>query len=94
MEKRYYFFSLNEEFKESYPWQEGMIYVLPGATFSQISHGLIRFDEWASPTAIKPIAKMRVSPEDFPFLKNVSWHNEQEKMNITWLKYKHRQKFV
>lgn len=91
-EKRYYFFSLNKEYKDLHPWQEGMIYILPKGTFSPLAEGLIRFDEWASRSTVKPIAKMRVSPADFPFLANVSWHNEKENMVLTWLKYKHRRK--
>ena len=90
-ENRYYFFSLNKAFQEKNPWQDGMIYILPKQSFNQTSTGAVRFDEWASPQPVKPIAKLRINPQDFPFLRNVSWHDEKEKIYISWLKYKHRQ---
>ena len=89
-ESRYYFFSLNMEYKDKEPWQDGMIYLLPKEGFHQTSTGNVRFDEWANPQIVKPISKLRVSPEDFPFKNLVSWHDEKEKIYISWLKYKKR----
>lgn len=89
-ESRFYFFSLNKEYKDKEPWQDGMIYLLPKEGFQQTSTGNVRFDEWANPQIVKPIAKLRVSPEDFPFKNLVSWHDEKEKIYISWLKFKKR----
>ena len=90
IENRYYFFSLNRDYQVKAPWQNGMIYILPKKTFHQTASGTIRFDEWASLYAVKPIAKLSVSPKDFPFYPQVTWHNEQEKIYTTWLKFKKR----
>jgi hypothetical protein len=91
IEKRFYFFSLNEAFRDAFPWKDGMIYVLPRKTFSRTCSGLARFDEWASDEAVKPLAKIPVTPQDFPFLENVTWHSETESIYKTWLLFKKRQ---
>jgi hypothetical protein len=75
--KRFYFFSLNKEYENKDPCQEGMIYIFPKAIFEQTSKGPIRFDEWASSHPVRPIAKLKVASGDFPFLKNVSYQDEK-----------------
>ena len=94
IEKRYYFFSLNQEYQQKNPWQEGMIYILPKETFQKTAKGRVRFDEWASRFPVEPIGKIKIYPEDFPFLENISWHNENESMIKSWLLYKYRWKKI
>ncbi len=89
-ERRYYFFSLNASYQTQQPWQDGVIYILPGATFQKTGSGLVRFDEWVSPQPVRPLARLRVTPQDFPFLHQVAWHEETEKMTTSWLHYKKR----
>lgn len=48
------------------------------------------FDEWASESAVKPIARIAVTPDDFPFLHKVAWHYESEPMLVSWLMFKRR----
>ncbi len=90
-QKRFYFFSLNAQYCGSDIWQEGTLYILPKAGFTPTDQGLVRFDEWCNPRPVVPLAKMSVSAQDFPFLRNVTWHDEKEKIWTTWLRYKKRQ---
>lgn len=91
-ERRFYFFSINREMLQQHPWTDGMIYVLPRAPFRQTSRGAIRFDEWASEEPVQPLAGLRVSPADFPFLPNVTGHDEREPTYVSWLRYRQRQR--
>jgi hypothetical protein len=90
--ERFYFFSVNHEYLDSSIWSDGFVYILPGETFQRTTRGSIRFDEWASEQAVPAVAKLPVSPDDFPFLHQVSGHNESESIFTTWLRYKARLK--
>jgi hypothetical protein len=89
-EQRFYFFSVNEQMMAERTWTEGMIYILPGRTFELTDRRVVRFDEWASREAVKPIAKLAVGPGDFPFLGQVAGHREGESILKSWLWYKRR----
>jgi hypothetical protein len=89
---RYYFFSINQQMFEIHPWRPGTVYVLPSKPFSQTSTGVVRFDEWTSNKPVTPLARVAVSPEDFPFIYQVSAHEESESIYRTWLLYKQRLK--
>jgi hypothetical protein len=91
-EQRFYFFSVNREMLGEGLWTAGMIYILPGGTFEMTDRGVVRFDEWASGETVRPIAKLAVKPEDFPFLDQVAGHQEGESMLASWLKYKKRRR--
>ncbi len=76
----YYFFSVNGDALSHNPWRLGVVYALPGATFEpqprQWYRGLeIEPAQWASLEAVKPLAKLSVGPEDFPFLAQISPHD-------------------
>jgi len=89
-ERRFYFFSVNEKMMGDGLWTEGMLYILPGKTFELADRRAVRFDEWASREAVRPIAKLPVEPSDFPFLGQVARHREGESMLKSWLWYKRR----
>jgi hypothetical protein len=91
-EERFYFFSVNQEDIASDIWSDGFVYILPGDTFRSTKSGSIRFDEWASEQSVTVVAKLPVSPGDFPFLRQVSVHDENESIFTTWLRYKDRLK--
>jgi hypothetical protein len=77
--RKWYWFSLNQEMLPKRPWREGTIYVLPRDTFEQLrftSGTLVA--EWASREPVRPLAKIRVQPEDFPFLDRVHGHDDSE----------------
>ncbi|TMW70951.1 hypothetical protein [Alteribacter natronophilus] len=77
---RYYYFSVNEEMGEC--WTDGTIYFLSRDSFRQ---GGIR-DEWVSDKPVRPLAKMAVTPADFPFLNEVRRHRETDPAWKTILK--------
>lgn len=89
-ERRFYFFSLNKEMLRPGIWTEGTIYILPGDSFEATDTGVVRFDEWASKDAVRPIGKLAIKPENFPYLDRVAGHREGEPMFNSWLKYKPR----
>lgn len=71
--QRFYYFSVNKDYKGEC-WTNGTMYILPKNSFQK---GGIK-DEWISETHVTPLAKIQVSPEDFPFLKKVSKHDEKD----------------
>lgn len=75
--RKVYLFSLNAEALPSRPWREAMIYILPRRTFEQLRDGDGRLiAEWASREPVRPLAKLRVAPGDFPFLERVHGHDD------------------
>lgn len=76
----YYYFSIDEDALPHYPWRSGMIYLLLRDTFEQEPKQqylgvTIEMAHWASPVAVKPLAKLAITPDDFPFLKQMNGHN-------------------
>ncbi|HEX2913167.1 MAG TPA: hypothetical protein VH186_20360 [Chloroflexia bacterium] len=79
----YYYFSVDEAALASYAWQEGTVYIIRRETFEQQPEQErwgMRFSiaQWASPVAVKPLAKLAVTPEDFPFLSQTRGHDPVE----------------
>lgn len=66
----HYYFSIGTDPKARDAWRDGWIYVLPRATFRRHPSG----PEWLSPVAVRPLARLRVEPSDFPFLADVVGH--------------------
>ncbi|WP_216827341.1 hypothetical protein [Alkalihalobacterium elongatum] len=79
--KRYYYFSINNN-DEPDQWRDGTIYFFPKSLFKQGGIG----DEWVYEDKVKPIARLSVSPNDFPFLDKVSIHKESDSVVKTILK--------
>ena len=80
-----YFFSIPGVTLAKKPFIEGMIYLLPRQSFIQEESSLyqgveIVFPHWISSQAVFPIAKLKVSPQDFPFLQQIRGH-DLEKLN-------------
>ena len=76
----YYFFSINGDALPHRPWRNGTIYLLPRASFEQQSREFSRGQEieiaqWASLVPVRPLAKLSVTPEDFPFLAQIHPHD-------------------
>ena len=78
-----YFFSVNDIVFKQNPWREGVVYILPREGFvleppNEVAGGFIVQDpHWANLNAVKPLAKLKVRPEDFPFLEEVRSHNHE-----------------
>ena len=76
----YYFFSINGDALPHQPWRSGMIYLLPADTFEQQARAHYRgveidLAQWASLVPVKPLAKLAVGPDDFPFLNQILPHD-------------------
>jgi hypothetical protein len=76
----YYFFSINDDSFEGDTWRKGTVYILPRATFEQQDpedyQGIpVEVEQWASLVAVKPLARLDITPDDFPFLSQVRAHN-------------------
>ncbi|MEK0316117.1 hypothetical protein [Cohnella sp. 56] len=86
----YYFFSLTPNTLDKKPWTTGTIYFLPQKYFDRSKKGIVSFDEWTSQVAVKPLTQLQVGPQDFGFLKSISWHKPSENIIKSWLLYKYR----
>jgi len=78
-----YNFSINQDQLSEKPWREGTLYFLPRDTFVRLR--LIEnvyANEWASEQEVKPIAKLHLQPEDFPFLEQIGGHDDGELMRL------------
>jgi len=71
-----YVFSISLHALRKQPWRTGTIYLLPGETF--INQPSLRFGPYevrvpqlASLVPVKPFAQLEVTPDDFPFLKDI-----------------------
>jgi hypothetical protein len=77
----HYFFSISRQAVERQPYQQGMVYLLPRDTF--VLQPAMELDGWrihtaqlASLEAVVPVAKLAVTPEDFPFLAQMRTHDD------------------
>ncbi|KAA3663656.1 MAG: hypothetical protein DWQ04_09725 [Chloroflexi bacterium] len=72
-----YNFSINKEILEKRPYSPGTLYFLSRETFRRLplAEGAMS-NEWASEVAIKPLAKLALEPEDFPFLEQIGGHDD------------------
>ena len=71
-----YVFSISQPSLRHQPWRTGMVYLLPRDTF--VNQPSLRFGPYevrvpqlASLVPVKPIARLEVAPEDFPFLRDI-----------------------
>jgi hypothetical protein len=79
--KHYYYFSTNSS-NALNRWVNGTIYIFPKSPFKQGGIG----DEWVCEDRIKPLAKISVTPNDFPFIEKVSIHKDTDSITKTILK--------
>ena len=94
----YYYFSVNHDAVTSQPWVNGTVYVLPRDTFepepeeSWLGRRCTP-TQWASHRPVRPMARLTVAPDDFPFLAEVRSHDQrvvteraaQDPDNFPWL---------
>ena len=72
----HYVFSVSESALPSRPWRTGTVYVLPRDSFVQqapmrLGDVEAHIPHLASFEPVRPLARVRVAPEDFPFLDQV-----------------------
>ncbi len=82
----YYLFSLDRHIVPQHPYCDGFIYLLPKETFVAeppfpFGEVFVHAAQLASPVPVKPIARLSVSPDDFPFLSQMMAH-EDERMEM------------
>ena len=76
---KYYHFELPKENKENHPFAEGMLYIAQAKDFPDKRPYPIldwfdgEIEEWGSTKPVSPLAKIRVSPRDFPYLDQVQF---------------------
>jgi hypothetical protein len=61
----YYYFSIDAD--PAHVWRTGTLYVLPRAPFRPHADGT----EWTSPEPVRPLARLEIEPDDFPFRDRV-----------------------
>jgi hypothetical protein len=77
----YYYFSISQGALERRPWRTGYVYLLPADSFVEQPAGpyagqTARVPQLASPVAVRPFARLRVDPSDFPFLAEIRGHDD------------------
>jgi hypothetical protein len=77
----HYVFSVGQAALCLQPWRTGVVYLLPRTTFVaepayQFGPVAIQTAQLASLVPVVPLARISVSPEDFPFLKQIRGHDD------------------
>ena len=78
----YYVFSVSQTALPSQPWRTGTVYLLPRSSFMTqppMAFGSyqVRIAQLASLEPVQPLAKLTITPEDFPFLLQIRGHDDQ-----------------
>jgi hypothetical protein len=73
-----YRFSVSSVSLPDRPWTDGALYLLPKAGFDRLPlyPGGPPSWEWASTEPVRPLARLLVTPEDFPFLDRIGAHDD------------------
>lgn len=80
----HYFFSINEEMLKLWPFRSGTVYLLPRDKFKPAANGHgVMLEEWISQEPVQVLAKLSISPDDFPLLDAVWGHDELELASLT-----------
>jgi hypothetical protein len=79
----FYFFAISKNALEQRPWQTGTIYILPKDTFQTqpdeaVEGNKIYIPQLASIVEVRPVARIQVGPEDFPFLDFIRGFDESD----------------
>jgi hypothetical protein len=78
----YYVFSVSQSALPNQPWRTGTVYLLPRSTFTvqpSMTFGSyqVHFAQLASFGPVEPLAKLTITPEDFPFLSQIRGHADE-----------------
>jgi hypothetical protein len=78
----HYYFSISRATLPQRPWRTGYVYLLPIEGFVEQAAGpyggqVARVPQLASPAPVRPLARMQVSPSDFPFLAQIRGHDDE-----------------
>ena len=77
----YYVFSVSRSALPNQPWRTGTVYLLPRMTFTvqpplAFGHYQVHIAQLASFVPVQPLAKLIVTPADFPFLSQIRGHDD------------------
>lgn len=77
----FYVFSISKSALPIQPWRTGTVYLLPKQTFinqASVPFGSsqVHIAQLASFESVQPLAKITVSPHDFPFLSQIRGHDD------------------
>jgi hypothetical protein len=78
----YYVFSVSQSALPSQPWRTGMVYLLPRRTFTtqpsmDFGSYQVHIAQLASFEPVQPLAKLAITPDDFPFLQQIRGHDDE-----------------
>jgi hypothetical protein len=78
----YYVFSISQSALPNQPWRTGTVYLLPRSTFitqPPMAFGSyqVQIAQLASFEPVQPLAKLTITPEDFPFLMQIRGHDDR-----------------
>ncbi len=78
----YYVFSVSQSVLASQPWRVGTIYLLPRGKFvvqppMPFGSNEVHIAQLASFEPVEPLAKLTITPADFPFLTQIRGHDDQ-----------------
>lgn len=77
---KYYHFELPKDVKKANPFTKGTIYIARAADFPDkrpyplLDHFNAEIEEWGSTKSIVPLARIKVQPEEFPYLEQVQFN--------------------
>lgn len=77
---KYYHFELPKSIREENPFTEGMLYITRAEDFPDkrpfplLDHFGAEIEEWGSTNPIVPLARIKVKPEEFPYLSQVQFN--------------------
>jgi len=77
----FYYFSISRPALDARAFRPGMLYLLPRDSFEPMPPLTVggqraHVPQWASPVAVAPLARIAVTPEDFPFLAEIRGHDD------------------
>jgi hypothetical protein len=77
-----YVFSVSQSALPQQPWRTGTVYLLPRSTFMQqppipFGSATVHIAQLASLTPVQPLARLTVTPDDFPLLRQIRGHDDQ-----------------
>jgi len=78
----FYVFSVSRASLPDRPWRTGSVYLLPRGTFTTqpsmaFGPNEVHIAQLASLEPVQPLAKLTVTPEDFPFLSQIRGHDDE-----------------
>lgn len=77
---RWYHFSIRRPLDTATRFGPGSLYVLPRAPFiaEPAYRGVFDTAQWVSPSPVRPLVRIDVTPNDFPFLDSVVSHRDRD----------------